>query len=490
VKVLIRDWLGVLTLRHSRRRVLAAITSAAVAAGVRPAQSQAPRRPRPNVVLIVADDMRVDDLPTMRATQALLVDGGITFEQCFAPTPGCAPARASLLRGQYPHNHGVVRGSGRRGGFGRFREKGNEASTLATWLQDAGYRTGLIGKYLNEYPIGAEPNHIPPGWDDWAAATKGGYIGFEMNEDGRLVRYRKRDGVYQTDVLATKAADFLTRAAAEENPFFLYLAPRAPHGPATPAARHEGMFAGHDAPRPPSFNEADVSGKPQWLQESPPLDDEGVAGIDATYRARLESLKAMDELVATVVGTLESVGALENTFVVLTSDHGYHLGEHRIIGGKGTPYEEAIRVPLVIRGPGTPAGRTEALSSLIDLAPTIAGWAGAQTPGFVDGRSLVPALQGVPASWRTAVLVSHHHNRPERSDGPPAFRALRLDGSTYVEYAEGWRELYHLDSDPFQIENQFPDADLAVVDGLSARLTRLAECEGRQCRDDEDARAA
>lgn len=454
-----------------------------------PAAAQAPRR-RPNVVLIVADDMRADDLPAMPATRALLAASGTTFEQCLTPTPGCAPARASILRGQYPHNHGVQRGSGRRGGFGRFREMGNEESTLATWLHDAGYRTSLIGKYLNEYPIGAEPNHIPPGWDEWHAATKGGYIGFELNENGELVRYRKRDKDYQTDVLAARTADFLTRAAAEDEPFFLYLAPRAPHGPATPAARHEGMFADRAAPRPPSFNERDVGDKPRWLREAPPLDEEQIATIDSTYRARLETLQAMDELVATVVRTLEAAGALEDTFIVLTSDHGSHLGEHRIVGGKGTPYEEAIRVPLVIRGPGAPPGQTAALASLVDLAPTIAGWAGADVPAFADGRSLAPALQGAPASWREAVLVSHHHNRPDRSDGPSAFRAMRMNRSLYVEYAEGWRELYDLAADPHQVANQVREADPAMIETLSARLARLATCEGARCRSAEDSEDA
>jgi arylsulfatase A-like enzyme len=490
LKVLNRGVFGGLSFRRSRRGVLDTMSSAAVAASVNPARAQSPRRPRPNIVLIVADDMRVDDLPTMRETQALLVEEGVTFEQCFTPTPGCAPARASLLRGEYPHNHGVVRGSGRRGGFGRFRELGNEVSTVATWLHDAGYRTGLVGKYLNEYPIGAEPNHIPSGWDEWTAATKGGYVGFELNENGRLVRYRKRRGVYQTDVLADKATDFLTRAANGGDPFFLYLAPRAPHGPATPAARHDGMFAGRSAPRPPSFNECDVSGKPRWLRESPPLDDEREAEIDAAYRARLETLQSMDELIATVVRTLESAGALENTFIVLTSDHGYHLGEHRIIGGKGTPYDEATRIPLVIRGPGTPVGRTEALSSLIDLAPTFADWAGAQVPDFADGRSLAPALQGIPASWRRAVLLSHHHNRVDRTDGPPAFKALRTEESLYAEYADGWRELYNLAADPYQNDNRAQDTPPGEIELLADQLADLADCAGASCRIAENGAAA
>lgn len=450
-------------------------------------ESAAGHEARPNIVLVVADDLRADDLAAMPAVQSLLVEQGVVCEQCVTPAPGCAPARASILRGQYPHNHGVLRGSGRRGGFTRFRAMGNEASTLATWLRDAGYHTALIGKYLNEYPLGAAPNHIPPGWSEWAGATKGGYHGFELNEDGALVRYRRRECAYQTDVLAEKATRFIGRAAESGDPFFLYVAPRAPHGPAKPASRHEGAFAEDMAPRPPSFDADDVSAKPRWLQLAPALDGEQVAQVDATYRARLETLLALDELIAALVAALETSGALDNTFIVFTSDHGYHLGEHRIVGGKGTPYEEAIQIPLVVRGPGLAPGRTEALASSIDLAPTIAAWAGVDVPEFVDGRSLerVLAAEADPETWRAAVYVQHHHNRPERTDGPPAFQAMRADGLVYVEYADGWRELYDLKHDPHQLENLVTNAEATTLHELSSGLAGLAECAAVRCRDAE-----
>jgi arylsulfatase A-like enzyme len=448
---------------------------------------------RPNIVLIVADDLRADDLAAMPSVRSRLIGEGTHCEQCIAPAPGCAPARASILRGQYPHNHGVLRGSGRFGGFGVFRDQGNEASTIATWLQDAGYRTGLIGKYLNEYPVGAPANHIPPGWDEWAGATKGGYHGFELNEDGELRRYRKRDGAYQTDVLTAKAIDFVERATREGAPFFLYLSPRAPHGPATPAARHAGTFSASSAPRPPSFDPDDVSGKPEWLQIRAPLDSEQIDAVDATYRARQETLLSLDEMIAALVAVLDAAGALDQTYIVFTSDHGYHLGEHRIVGGKGTPYEEAIQVPLVVRGPDVPATNTPALASTIDLAPTIAAWAGAEVPEFVDGRSLAPVLAAGPDpdEWRAAVLVQHHHNRPERVDGPPAFKALRADGLLYVEYADGWRELYDLESDPHQLDNRVLVTHPRILDELAAGLADLAICAGGVCRSVEnDALAA
>ncbi|MCC7023023.1 MAG: sulfatase-like hydrolase/transferase, partial [Thermomicrobiales bacterium] len=368
---------------------------------------------------IVADDLRADDLAAMPAVRRRLIGEGTRCEQCIAPAPGCAPARASILRGQYPHNHGVLRGSGRFGGFGVFRERGNEAATIATWLQDAGYRTALIGKYLNEYPVGASANHIPPGWNEWAGTTKGGYHGFELNEDGELRRYRKRDGAYQTDVLTAKAIDFVERSTREGAPFFLYLSPRAPHGPATPAARRAGTFSESSAPRPPSFDPADVSGKPGWLQIRPLLDSEQIDAVDATYRVRQETLQSLDEMIAgrDDRGAGGGAGGGRRGRPDL---YRLHLGPWLSPGGapdrrrQGNPLREAIQVPLVVHGPGVPATNTPALASTIDLAPTIAAWAGTDVPKFVDGRSLAPVLETGPDpdDWRAAVLVQHHPQSP------------------------------------------------------------------------------
>ena len=468
----------------SRRKLLAGAAGAALASRIAPAWAQGVSRP--NVILIMADDLRADELWAMPAVTSLLAAEGTTFQQCLTPTPGCAPARASLLRGQYPHNHGVYRGNGRLGGFKRFYDQGNEASTLATWLQDAGYHTALIGKYLNDYPNGATLNHIPPGWDEWAGATKGGYVGFELNENGTRTRYRKRDGAYQTDVLAEKAVEFIGRASGQADPFFLYLGSRAPHGPATAAPRHEGMFEDEPLPRAPSFNLSGQPDKPAWLQVNAAITEPEIAALEATYRARLRSLQALDELVATVVTALEEASTLQDTILLFTSDHGYHLGEHGIVESKGTPYEEAIRVPLVVRGPGVPVGESHDVVSLIDIAPTIASWAGAPIPDFVDGRSLEPVLAGETPPWRQAVLITHHHNRPTRTDGPPAFNALRTHTMTYVEYADGWRELYDLRDDPDQLHNLISEFDTRQGDQFATTLAALTQCSGASCRAAED----
>jgi N-acetylglucosamine-6-sulfatase len=441
---------------------------------------------RPNIVLILLDDLRFDDVAVMPAVQSLLMAEGTSFSNFFAASPGCAPARATILRGQYPHNHGVLRGSGELGGLEQFYELQREESTIATWLHDAGYRTALIGKYLNGYGASESPTEYPPGWDEWAGVTREGYLRFELNQNGKLVRYRSGHGEqYSTDVFSQLANRFVAQTAASGTPFFLHLSPRAPHGPAEPAARHLMSFADATVPRSPSFNEDDVADKPNWVQMLPHMDDRQAAELDGYHRARLQTLLAVDELVASLVETLESTGTLDNTYIMFTSDNGYQLGEHRIVREKGAPYEESIHLPLVVRGPGVSEGETiAALVSQADLAPTFVTWAGAAIPDFVDGRSLAPLLSGdaAPPSWRQAVLVQQQANRPDRSTKQPAFQALRTAEFIYVESATGERELYDLANDPHQLENQASRNDPTRLEPLAAQLAAMRTCLGATCR--------
>jgi arylsulfatase A-like enzyme len=437
----------------------------------------------------VLDDMRADDLAMMPAVQELLVAQGTSFTNFLATAPTCAPSRASILRGQYPHNHSVLRSDGDKGGFAPFYTLGHEQSTVATWLQDAGYRTALIGKYLNGYPFdddldaGAVPgSYVPPGWDEWAGVTQEAYFNLEINENGHLTRYKKQ---YATDVVAAKVKAFV---AEPTQPFFLYLAPRAPHEPAEYAPRHATAFAGVTAPRPPSFNEADVRDKPAWVQAIPPMGESRIRDIDAHHVARLRTLLAVDELVADLIEDLRRTGILDRTFILLTSDNGYHLGEHRT-DEKGTAYEESIHIPLVVRGPGVAAGQTlPALASQVDLAPTIAAWAEAAVPDFVDGRSLAPLLAGeAPPRWRQAVLIKLHKIRAEGSTQRPGFNALRAEDVVYVEAVTGERELYDLARDPYQLDNLVAVVDTSYVAALSERLAAMTACAGDACRALEDA---
>jgi N-acetylglucosamine-6-sulfatase len=500
---------------------LLAVPLAVAPQEVSPAASSAALPRRPNIVLVVTDDQDARAVEAMPTVMALLHEQGVRFTHFFASTPLCCPARVSLLRGQYAHNHGVLGNGGPNGGFATFRRLGGEDSTVATWLHDAGYRTALLGKYLNGYPEDTDPTYVPPGWDEWdalavEAPAGGGYVDYELNENGRRVAYGHDAADYSTDVLAAKATDFIARTTAADQPFFLYLAPFAPHDPRIPAPRHGQAFAEAWAPRSAAFNEADVSDKPGWVRDRPVLSDEQVAEIDARYRDRLRTLLAVDEMVATLVETLEATGELENTYLFFTSDNGFHLGEHRLPIGKETPYEAAVRVPLLVRGPGVPAGiAVDSLALNVDLAPTLAELAGVPVPPFVDGRSLVPLLRGSPPTgWRQAVLleffgvirdgglgtpsvapaVRDATPVPEEDGevallGPraPPYRALRTPGLLYIEYAGEVRELYDLRADPQELENLAGRADSALLTRLSARLAELRGCVAATCRVVEDA---
>ncbi|MFT4040556.1 MAG: sulfatase [Thermomicrobiales bacterium] len=478
------------TPRFGRRRLLQ--TASGGAAGLLPAsllqrRAEMAQTSSPNIILILTDDMRVDDLAYLPAVQSLLVEQGTTFTNFTATAPGCGPARASILRGQYPHSHGVLRGQGEFGGLDRFREFGNEASTIATWLQDAGYHTALIGKYLNGYGSTPELLTIPPGWDDWYGASKAGYSRFTLNENGEQVRYTsRRQEVHLTDVLADKAQQVMTEVAPAGKPFFLHITPRAPHEPAEPASWHADAFADAMLPDHPGINEADVSDKPNWVQILPRLSEQEMAEVTQHFRARLQTLLSVDELVAKLVQTLEEQGILDQTFIVFSSDNGFGLGEHRVAQEKGSPYEEAIRLPLVIRGPGVPRGVTlDVLASQVDLAPTFAAWGGASVPDFVEGRSLAGILAGepVPDDWRQFAFIEHFRAIGDRPDKQPAFEALRTAGMAYVIYGTDEQELYDLRVDPHQTANQASAADPALLAAYRERAAAMLACAGATCRE-------
>lgn len=462
-------------------------------------------QPRPNIVFVVADDLSDAELMELPRVRALLAEQGTTFTNFFASVPLCCPSRASILRGQYAHNHTIFGNSRPDGGFVGFHDKGLEQSTIATWLHDGGYRTALFGKYLNQYPEEAGAEYVPPGWSEWyGVATETGYMqyGYRLNENGRLVSYGRQPEDYLTDVLAGHAEGFIRRSAAAGQPFFVYMAPMLPHSPSTPAPRHQSAYAGLSAPRPPSFNEADVSDKPAWVREQEPLTPMQQRQIDSIYRRRMQSMLSVEEMLDRLFATLEQTGTLENTYIVFTSDHGYHLGHHRLFFGKLTAYEEDVRVRMVVRGPGVPAGKTvEQLAGNIDLAPTFAHLAGVAVPEFVDGRSLVP-LWGAepPAAWRQAFLLEQgaeedfsgepQYEEAQAARGPrgaaqavtPAYRGLRTPRYKYVEYTTGERELYDLAADPNELDNLAGRPEVApLLAELTARLATLRACSGATC---------
>jgi N-acetylglucosamine-6-sulfatase len=425
------------------------------------------------------DDLNFATVQQMPELRSSVIEEGASFQNNFISYPLCCPSRATILTGLYAHNHDVRGNAPPDGGFQKFRSDGYEESTIAVRLQQSGYETGLFGEYLNYY-LDEDPTHVPPGWDEWHARGDIAYYEYELNENGEIVSYGNETEDYFTDVLSRKATEFVRRATSDSQPFFLYLAPAAPHEPAIPAERHQGVFADEEAPRPPSFDEEDVSDKPSWIREIDGLSDEQISEIDDRYRNWLASMLAVDEMVASLVQELEIVGELDNTFIFFTSDNGYHQGEHLIDYGKNTPYEESARVPLFVRGPGVAAGsKVERLALNTDFAPTFADLAGIESSA--DGRSLAPLLRGEDPVWRSAVLLEGFSG-----GNPPSYEAVRTETHKYVEYDNGETELYDLEADPYELENLPKIADPFLVADLNTKLNALRSCAGDECQKAED----
>jgi N-acetylglucosamine-6-sulfatase len=398
---------------------------------------------RPDVVLVVTDDQRWDTLWAMPTVRRELVARGAAFGNAFVVNPVCCPSRASILTGDYSHTTKVYR---QAPPFGR-SEWFDESSTLATWFDDAGYRTGLFGKYLDGYQNRALTGVIPDGWDRWVAFVHAAYVDYKLTVDGEVRSFGSSLAEHSTRVLAREAVGFVEAA---EGPIFLLFAPAAPHAPALPVPRDAGAFGRLADARPASFDEADVSDKPSWVRALEPLDAEAEAAIDRFRREQYRSLLSVDRAVGAILDALRRTGRLRNAFVVFTSDNGIHHGEHRWTK-KETPYEESIRIPLVVRwdAAGWPVPiRPNELVLNIDLAPTIAEVTGVVPPRPPEGRSLLPLLDG-GTTWREDFLIEHMEN----TNPVPTFCAVRTATTKYVRYATGEEELYDLVRDPFELRN-------------------------------------
>lgn len=503
--------------------------------------AQTSQTSKPNILFVLMDDMDADTIDREPEKYApnikkLLIDKGVTFPNFFVDVSLCCPSRTSILRGQYAHNTGVLTNSPPNGGFQKAHENKLERETIATSLQANGYRTALIGKYLNGYPDTA-PNdtYIPPGWREWYSPMEKGkgknkqqnygnpysQYGYTLNQNGKLVRYGNEEKDYGTDVYTGFATDFIKRSAKDGKPFFLYLAPFNIHAPYTPAERHKDLFKGVKAPTPPNFNETDgFNTKPEFMRKLDKLDGGQIDAVNKRYRKRLQSLQSVDEAIGKLVNTLKKNGQLENTYIIFTSDNGYKQGIHRASVGKESAYEEDIRLNLVVRGPGIPAGRKlPQIVGNIDFFPTFTDMAGVKPPAFVDGRSFLPLLKGrtpEPRKWRSAFLVEHTQNQnlleaEENLDddllhladedgsqlAPPGnkkqvpkipdYQAIRTRNYTYVEYSKNAdKELYDIKKDPYQLHNLASTADRVLLKRLAGQLNKLRTCEVNSCRATEE----
>ena len=479
-----------------RRTVLLSVSVALAVLLVSGVWGNAPREARalttkPNIVFILADDMRKDDLKYMTKTRSALKKKGMSFSNAFVSNALCCPSRATIMRGQYAHNTGVWLNGGSEGGWQAYQSNGNEQDNVATRLDAAGYRTGLFGKYLNSY----QGSTVPPGWDRWFATfhPPWEYFDYDVNDDGTIRHFGTKDSDYQTDVLKRKTKTFIGASVTQGKPFFAYVAPLAPHGPTVSAPRDRHVYDGLKAPRPPSFNEGDVSDKPPWIRQLPKLGDAKKARIDDKQEMQAETLQALDDLVAGVVGKLQDQGVMGNTYIFFTSDNGIHRGEHRIPGDKGRPYEEDIRAPLLVRGPGVAADHqarklalnTDFLPTFTDLACSSSSPCDTRNWSYVpDGRSLRPVLKSNATAWRSAILLEAHRMH---AGSTPSFYGLRTSGGTkYVEYEGGKKELYFLGRDPYELNNRYPAT--TPSSGLVSRLHALETCAADSCRAAENGR--
>ncbi|MEA2170478.1 MAG: N-acetylglucosamine-6-sulfatase [Solirubrobacteraceae bacterium] len=449
---------------------------------------------RPNIVFVLTDDLSTDLLRFMPHVRAL-ERRGTTFTKYIVSDSLCCPSRASIFTGELPHDTHVFTNTKPDGGNYAFLHNGDEHRTFADALFHRGYRTALFGKYLNGYA--ANRGGIPLGWTDWSG-TANGYHGFRytLDEDGTPTFFGSQPQDYLTDVLGAQASQFIgteqydltPTITAPHRPFFLEAATFAPHLPAIPAPRDAGRLPNVRAPRGPAFG-LENRHAPPWLRQHAPLTAHQTQYIDAAYGRRARSVLAVDRMVGQLEAQLRASGDLQSTYFVFSSDNGFHMGQHRLLPGKKTAFDTDVRVPLIIAGPGVPAGaRVSALTQNTDLAPTFEQLAGVPVPPTVDGRSLVPLLRGHrPRHWRAAALIEHKRTpfsfgdpdyQPFKAGNPPTYDALRLPGATYVQSVDGRREYYDDRRDPAQLDNRYATLTLARRRYLAALADRLKRCHG------------
>jgi N-acetylglucosamine-6-sulfatase len=470
---------------------LSALLAAAGGGGAAAASpQQAPAKP--NIVVLMTDDQTVESLRVMANVNTLLARQGTTFLNNFASFPLCCPSRATFVTGQYGHNHTIMGNTAPAGGYDKLAP--THGNTLPAWLQQAGYHTVHVGKYLNGYGR-TNPTAVPAGWTEWYGSTDPStyrFYNYTLNENGRLVNYGTGAANYQADVYNRKAVELVRRLAPASKPFFLSVAFLAPHsggprdaddppnqGTPSPAPRHRNAFTNQPLPTPPSLNEADVSDKPAAIRNRPLIGQGRLIGIRENYQQRLESLLAVDEAVRDILSALESTRVLGRTYVIFTADNGFFHGEHRVPAGKVLVYEPSVRVPLIVRGPGVPRGaRRPNLAANVDLAATILDAARARAGRRLDGRSVLPfARDALRRSGRDILLET------------TSYSAIRTPRHVFVQHSTGEQELYDLVADPHQLTSLHADARFtALKNELSRRLGRLRTCAGDTCRRGPDLR--
>jgi arylsulfatase A-like enzyme len=539
------------TRRESGSRRLAAAAAAALLAALAlaapPGPDPASASPRPNIVVIQTDDQTLAQLyaewrtplgvraRVMPNTLDLIKKAGVTFNRYYASYPLCCPSRVTLLTGRYSHSHGVISNDAPRGGWPGYQKKAVNRHNLGIWLQSAGYRTIHLGKFINNYGGATKEDpttEVPQGWNNWQtlASDHGArrYYGYRLNVNGALegpfgtpdygdVSGKDDPGCPETPPLIGSCnyqADMITARAVEQidvsapgRPFYLQVDYSAPHGDTEPpigpepATRHYDSAIDTPLPKPPQFNEGDISDKPSFIRDQAErLDSIQIRRIRIEYQKSLESLRSVDEGVREVVEALQRNGELNNTYVFFFSDNGFFFGEHRLERSKFLPYEAAIHMPLLVRGPGIKRGSASGeLVANVDLAPTILQLTGASADRRFDGRSLVRFWRNTSLRTRRPILLEAFINAtdidgdgvPDRTPGAGAsisapvenFLGVRLGPYMYVEYENGDRELYDLPKDPNELNSRHRSARYDRVQAfLRRQIQRLEGCLGSECK--------
>jgi N-acetylglucosamine-6-sulfatase len=469
-----------------------------------PASSAGPATPdRPNIVFVLTDDLTQNLLRYMPHVQAM-ARAGMSFTNYTVTDSLCCPSRASILTGAFPHNTKVYRNRGADGGYLPFVKRGEEQNTFGNQIQAGGYRTGFMGKYLNQYYAGypappflgtwtpPESTHVPPGWDEWDAVGNGyPQYRYLLNHNHHVVHYGHQPNDYLNTVLQGYALPFISKSVQTKQPFLLEVASFSPHTPSIAAPQDVHKFRSVTAPRGPAYDRLPKN-PPSWLAPRTKLTRARMDSIDVAFRKRVQSVQSVDRMVGALQAKLMATGQAANTVFVFSSDNGYHMGDYRLNPGKLTAFDTDIRVPLIVTGPGIAAGSVnDQVTENIDLAPTFEELAGAGQSAEVDGRSLVPLLHGENPSWRTLALVEHHGpdtalDDPDRqsavSGNPPSYEAIRSAQFTYVRYANGEREYYDRTKDPDELNNLASRLSPARIAQLDDWMGGLQTCVGAaQC---------
>ncbi|RAJ89231.1 MULTISPECIES: sulfatase [unclassified Streptomyces] len=493
-----------MTIAGVRRNVPLWLGLAALAAGLvacdgaqgsSPSSSSSSSSPRhPNIVWVLTDDLSSDLVNYMPHVKAMQKEG-LSFSNYTVTDSLCCPSRSSIFTGKFPHNTGVFTNMPPDGGFQTFHDKGNESKTFATALQGQGYRTAMMGKYLNGYEpdmtVSDEKNYVPPGWDEWDVAGNGyKEYDYTLNQNGRTVAYQHDPEDYLTDVVSGKGQDFIEKSVRDDKPFALDISTFAPHGPATPAPQDRDRFKDLKLPRPPAFDKTPADA-PQWLRDKKSFTPRQIKKITQTYRKRVRAVQAVDRMIGDLQEKLKKEGVYDDTVFAFASDNGFHMGQYRLMPGKQTAFDTDVNVPLVVTGPGVRRGATtDAVASNIDICPTFTDLGGGEPDPKADGRSLVPLLKGgTPKDWPKTALVEHHGpdtsakdpDKPRKGSGnPPSYEALRTDRSTYVEYRNGSHEYYDRAKDPDMLHNVYGRLSSETRARLTSTLKKMRACEGSE----------